>query len=241
MLEVNGLSVDYAGIQALVAVSLTVEPGHITAVIGSNGAGKSSLLRAISRLVPVAAGEILLDGRRIDRLAPASVVAAGIAHVPEGRELFPRMSVAENLLLGAHLRRDRKAIRRDLERAFAMFPVLETKAQNQARSLSGGEQQMLAFCRAMMSRPKLLLLDEPSIGLAPLIEAQLMHSIVDLCRDTGVGVLLVEQNARAALEISTFAYVVELGSVALRGPSAKLIGDPAIHAAYLGRPDQTEV
>ncbi|NNU62925.1 ABC transporter ATP-binding protein [Ochrobactrum soli] len=235
MLEVRNLSVDYSGIKAVDKVSIDVSPSAITALIGSNGAGKTSLLAAISGLVTPSTGTVTFNGVDLTAANPAAIVAAGVAQVPEGRELFPRMTIQENLLLGAHLRTDRRAISHDIERAFDIFPVLARKRTLKARQLSGGEQQMLAFARAMMSDPKLYVLDEPSIGLAPLIEEHLMQSIVHICQETGAGVLLVEQNAMLALEISTNAYVMELGSITLSGPSSGLINNPAVAAAYLGQ------
>ncbi len=235
MLEVRNLSVDYSGIKAVDKVSIDVVAGEITALIGSNGAGKTSLLGALSGLIRPSTGTITFNGVDLTAASPAAIVAAGMAQVPEGRELFPRMTVHENMLLGAHLRTDKQAIGRDLDRAYEIFPVLAQKRSLKARQLSGGEQQMLAFARAMMSDPKLYVLDEPSIGLAPLIEEHLMQSIVQICEETGAGVLLVEQNAMLALEISTNAYVMELGSITLSGPSSGLINNPAVAAAYLGR------
>ncbi|MDK1494229.1 ABC transporter ATP-binding protein [Sinorhizobium sp. 7-81] len=235
MLEVRNLSVDYSGIKAVDKVSIDVGAGAITALIGSNGAGKTSLLGAISGLITPSTGTITFNGVDLTAANPAAIVAAGVAQVPEGRELFPRMTIQENLLLGAHLRTDKRTISRDMDRAYEIFPVLARKRALKARQLSGGEQQMLAFARAMMSDPKLYVLDEPSIGLAPLIEAHLMQSIVQICKETGAGVLLVEQNAMLALEISTNAYVMELGSITLSGPSSGLINNPAVAAAYLGQ------
>ncbi|UXN57554.1 ABC transporter ATP-binding protein [Phyllobacterium zundukense] len=235
MLEVRNLSVDYSGIKAVDKVSIDVGPGAITALIGSNGAGKTSLLGAISGLIAPSTGTITFNGVDLTATSPAGIVAAGVVQVPEGRELFPRMTIQENLLLGAHLRTDKRAISRDMDRAYELFPVLARKRTLKARQLSGGEQQMLAFARAMMSDPKLYILDEPSIGLAPLIEEHLMRSIVQICKETGAGVLLVEQNAMLALEISTNAYVMELGSITLSGPSSGLLNNPAVAAAYLGQ------
>lgn len=234
MLEVNNISVNYSGIQAIDAISLTVESGKITAVVGSNGAGKSTLLRAISGLVNCGQGTIEFNGIRLNGHSPAKIVEYGIAHVPEGRELFPRMTIKENLLVGAHLCRDQARIRKNIDRVCSVFPVLAEKICLDARQLSGGEQQMLAFGRSMMSDPKLYLLDEPSIGLAPRVEEQLMSSISTICRETGAGVLLVEQNAMVALEISNTGYVMELGKIIMSGKSSDLIHNPAVAAAYLG-------
>ena len=234
MLEVNNISVNYSGIQAIDSISLKVEPGKITAVVGSNGAGKSSLLRAISGLVNCSQGTIHFNDIKLNGHNPAKIVGYGIAHVPEGRELFPRMTVKENLLVGAHLCRDIVRVRRNMEMVCSIFPVLAAKINSDARQLSGGEQQMLAFGRSMMSDPKLYLLDEPSIGLAPQVEELLMNSISKICSETGSGVLLVEQNAMVALEISHTAYVMDLGKIIMNGKSVDLINNPAIAAAYLG-------
>lgn len=234
MLEVRGLSLDYGGIHALNNVSLEVQDGVVTALIGSNGAGKSSLLRAISGLVSPNSGSIRFNDQELTKLSPTAIVQAGIVQVPEGRQLFPKMSVQENILLGAFLRRDRAEIKRDLENVLVLFPVLRQRLTAQARQLSGGEQQMLAFARAMMARPRFFLLDEPSVGLSPLMEQHLMSAIVQICSVTGAGVLLVEQNATIALEISVKAYVMELGNLVLSGCSGDLLANPSVAEAYLG-------
>lgn len=234
MLQIEGLSLSYGGVRALDGVSLEVHTRQITTVVGSNGAGKSSLMKAIAGLEKPSAGSVLLDGRNLVGLTPSEIVARGLALVPEGRELFPRMSVLENLQVGATLIRDAAVRRSSMERVLALFPVLARKLGAMAASLSGGEQQMLAFGRALMAQPRVLLLDEPSIGLAPMIEEQLMASIRDVSQQLGMAVLLVEQNAMLALEASHQAYVLELGRVVRHAPSAELIRDPAIIASYLG-------
>ena len=234
MLQIRDVALSYGGVRALDGVSLDVPARQITTVVGSNGAGKSSLMKAIAGLERPSAGTILFEGESLLGLNPSEIVARGLALVPEGRELFPRMSVLENLLVGATLVRSAIARRRSMDRVLALFPVLARKLGAMAGSLSGGEQQMLAFGRALMAEPHVLLLDEPSIGLAPIIEEQLMASIREVSQDLGMAVLLVEQNAMLALESSQQAYVLELGRVVRQGPSAALIRDPGIVASYLG-------
>ena len=234
MLQVRDLALNYGGVRALDGVSLDVPAQQITTVVGSNGAGKSSLMKAIAGLERPSAGRITLEGESLLGLTPSAIVARGLALVPEGRELFPRMSVLENLLVGATLVGSAAARRRSMDRVLALFPVLARKLGAMAGSMSGGEQQMLAFGRALMAEPRVLLLDEPSIGLAPIIEEQLIASIRDVSQDLGMAVLLVEQNAMLALESSQQAYVLELGRVVRQGPSAELIRDPGIVASYLG-------
>jgi branched-chain amino acid transport system ATP-binding protein len=234
MLEIRGVALSYGGVRALDGVSLDVPARQITTVVGSNGAGKSSLMKAIAGLERPSLGSITLEGESLLGLAPSAIVARGLALVPEGRELFPRMSVQENLLVGATLIRSAAARRSSLERVLSLFPVLERKLGTMAGSMSGGEQQMLAFGRALMAEPRVLLLDEPSIGLAPLIEEQLMASIREVTQRLGMAVLLVEQNAMLALEASQQAYVMELGRIVREGPSSELINDPSVIASYLG-------
>jgi branched-chain amino acid transport system ATP-binding protein len=234
MLVVEGLKLDYAGVHALDGVSLEVADGAITTVVGSNGAGKTSLMKAICGLEKPSSGRITFDGDALIGLSPAQIVRKGIVLVPEGRELFPRMTVRDNLMLGASLVNSKSTRTASLERVLGLFPVLERKLSQQARNLSGGEQQMVAFGRALMASPSLLLLDEPSIGLAPMIEEQLMASIRDVSTQLGVSILLVEQNAMLALENSRYAYVMELGRIVRSDESAKLINDPAVVEAYLG-------
>ncbi|MCY4480703.1 MAG: ABC transporter ATP-binding protein [Rhodospirillales bacterium] len=234
MLETRDLTVKYDLISALSEVSISAEERTITTIVGSNGAGKTTLLKTISGLIRPASGEIRFLGDRIDTASPSAIVRMGISQVPEGRELFPRISVYDNLMVGAYLRRDKKAIRRDLEQIYQHFPILKDRRRQLARNLSGGEQQMLAFGRALMSDPKLLLLDEPSIGLAPVIEQKIMETISVLAMEHNVGVVLVEQNAALALSVASHGYVLEQGSLVLQGPANELIKDDNVRAAYLG-------
>jgi branched-chain amino acid transport system ATP-binding protein len=234
MLETQHLTVNYDLISALSDVSISAAERTITTIVGSNGAGKTTLLKTISGLIRPASGEIRFLGDRIDTASPSDIVRMGISHVPEGRELFPRISVFDNLMVGAYLRTDKKAVRRDLDRIYDHFPVLKDRSRQLARNLSGGEQQMLAFGRALMSGPKLLLLDEPSIGLAPVIEQQIMQTIKALTIDEGVGIVLVEQNAALALNVASHGYVLEQGNLVLEGPAKTLINDDKVKAAYLG-------
>ena len=233
LLEVNNLSVNYGGIQALQDVTLAVYPGEAVTLIGANGAGKSTALRAISRLLSPRAGQIVYDGRDIGRLRPDEVVRLGIAQCPEGRRVLGRQSVLDNLLLGAYTRSDRAQVRADIEHQFASFPRLAERRAQLAGTLSGGEQQMLAIARALMSRPRLLLLDEPSMGLAPLM-VQKIFEVIRAVAAEGVTMLLVEQNARLALEASHRGYVLEGGVVTLSGESRSLLGNPQVRQAYLG-------
>lgn len=234
MLDVSDLHVSYQQNIAVDGFSMQAEGGKITAVIGSNGAGKTTLLKSICGLVRVKSGRVSAFGEEIQGLSTAEIVRRGICLVPEGRELFARMTVADNLLVGAFLRKDKAAVQRDLDKVYGYFPVLERKARLPARSLSGGEQQMIAFGRALMAGPKILLLDEPSIGLAPLVEIQLMQALRQLTDDTGIAVVLVEQNAQLALQVSDRAYVLDLGTKALEGAAADLLTDPRVKQAYLG-------
>jgi branched-chain amino acid transport system ATP-binding protein len=231
-LEVADLSVAYGQRRALESVSLTVGPGEIVTLLGANGSGKSTTLRAISGLVRPAAGGIRYGGRDLTRLPADAIVGTGIGHVPEGRDVFPEFSVLENLLVGAHTVASRDVPAR-LETAYAMFPVLRERSRQRAGTLSGGEQQMLAIARALMTRPSLLLLDEPSLGLAPRLVREIFGVIRRVNAD-GVAVLLVEQNARAALVLAARGYVLETGRVVAAGRSADLAVDPRIRAAYLG-------
>jgi branched-chain amino acid transport system ATP-binding protein len=232
--ELVEVSVRYDKVRALEAVSVQLRQGEIIALIGANGAGKTTTLRAITGLTPAAAGEIRLEGRRIDTLAPPEIVALGISMVPEGRHVYPYMSVRDNLLMGAYRRSDKAAIRADLEQVFARFPRLKERLRQQAGTLSGGEQQMVAMSRALMARPKLLLLDEPSLGLAPMLVREIADAITTINREDKVSVILVEQNSRMALRISQHAYVLETGRVALSGPSAELLDDDHVRRLYLG-------
>ncbi|MEN6584799.1 MAG: ABC transporter ATP-binding protein [Sulfuricella sp.] len=232
MLEVRGLSVSYGGIQAVKGIDLEVAAGELVCLIGANGAGKTTTLKALSRMLP-AKGKILYQGQSISDLPVFELVRQGIALVPEGRGIFGRLTVEENLLMGAYSRDDSAAIRRDLERSYHLFPRLSERKLQQAGTLSGGEQQMLAIARALMSKPKLLFLDEPSMGLAPLMVEKIFATIRAIS-DEGVTVLLVEQNAKLALEISHRAYVMESGTICLSGESATLLHDPQVRHAYLG-------
>ena len=233
LLEVAGLHVAYGRIEAVSGVSLSLAAGRIVTVIGPNGAGKTTLLAALMGLLP-ATGRITYDGADLAHMAVEDRVERGLCLVPERRELFATMPVADNLLLGAYIhRRDRAGVRRGLDAVYTLFPRLAERRGQPAGTLSGGERQMLALGRALMGRPRLLLLDEPSLGLAPLIVREILTAIAGL-RDAGVSILLVEQNARMALEIADFAYVLELGEVRLHGPAADLRQDPRITALYLG-------
>jgi branched-chain amino acid transport system ATP-binding protein len=233
MLEIRNLSVAYGKIVAVSNVSLTVNEGEIVTVVGGNGAGKTTTLRTISGVLKSRFGEILFQGQSIVGLSPEAIVVRGISHSPEGRMIFGRLTITENLKLGAYNRKDPAGVRSDMERMFGMFPVLEQRKSQRAGTLSGGEQQMLAIARSLMSRPALLLLDEPSLGLAPLLVEQIFSVVVEL-RNEGVTILLVEQNANEALRISDRAYVLETGTVITEGPSRELINDPQLRAAYLG-------
>ena len=233
-LEARNLTVSYDRAPALRGVSISIGAGEIIALVGANGAGKTTTLRAITGLKSAQAGEIWFEGERIDGLSPPQIVARGVVMVPEGRHVYPFMSVRDNLLMGAYLRRDARAIRDDLDRMFGRFPRLKERRGQQAGTLSGGEQEMLVVARALMARPKLLLLDEPSLGLAPMMATEIARLIVAVNRDDQVGVVLVEQNSRLALKISRRAYVLETGEVRLSGLSSDLLGDDAIRQAYLG-------
>jgi branched-chain amino acid transport system ATP-binding protein len=233
LLALDGLTVRYGGITALREVNLTVHQGELVALLGSNGAGKSTTLRAISQLVPATAGTICWHGGSINGMAPERTVKLGIGHCPEGRRVLASQSVAANLELGAWLRRDQAAVAADLERCYGLFPRLAERRQQLAGSLSGGEQQMLAIARALMGRPTLLMLDEPSLGLAPKLVAEVMQALKALHAD-GLTMLLVEQNAGAALAIADRAYVLVSGSIEQEGPAAVLRDDERVKAAYLG-------
>jgi len=234
MLEITGLEVRYGGIRALNGLSLNVPEGSIVTLIGANGAGKSTTLRTISGLVPPAAGSIRFDGKEIAGWPAHKIVADGLAHVPEGRLVFPELNVRENLMMGAYLRRDRKEIAADLAWVGDFFPRLKERITQQAGTLSGGEQQMLAIGRALMGRPRCLMLDEPSLGIAPLLVETIFERLVDLNCTRGMTMLLVEQNASLALKVSQYAYVLETGHIHLEGPSAEIKNRPEIKAAYLG-------
>ena len=232
-LEINNLTVSYGAIQALQSISLTVRPGEIVTLIGANGAGKSTTLRAISRIVKAKSGQILYEGQDIARLRADEIVKMGIAHVPEGRRVLARLSVYDNLELGAYTRIDMIEIRRDLEEQFGLFPILGKRRNQLAGTLSGGEQQMLAIARALMSRPKLLLLDEPSLGLAPIIVREIFRIIRQL-NEAGTTILLVEQNAQLALQTASRGYVMEAGAITIEGTAQDLLHDARVMKAYLG-------
>lgn len=233
VLQVADLHVFYGGIHALKGINLSVPQGTIVALIGANGAGKSTTLRAISGLVRAKRGRISFMGRDITEELPHRIVEMGIAMVPEGRRIFPNLTVMENLLLGAYTRRDSQGLKRDLDWVFTLFPRLKERTWQKGGTLSGGEQQMLAVARALMSRPKLLMMDEPSLGLAPLLVREIFDIIRELC-ESGVTILLIEQNAKAALEIAHYAYVLETGRIVLEGEGKKLLEDERVRKAYLG-------
>ncbi|MDQ4074773.1 MAG: ABC transporter ATP-binding protein [Chloroflexota bacterium] len=236
LLELQSVSTYYGRIQALKGVSLHVDEGEIVALVGANGAGKTTLLKTISGLLHPASGQIRFEGKDITYASPAEIVQVGISHVPEHRQVFGTMTVRDNLLLGAYQRYWRvgkQAVERDLERVYSIFPVLRERRKQLAGTMSGGEQQMLAIGRGMMARPKLMLFDEPSLGLAPLIVKDLFRVIADL-REEGMTILLVEQNARAALRLADRGYVLETGEVALSGEADDLLSDKRVQEAYLG-------
>jgi len=233
LLDVNGIETYYGNIKALKGVSLTVEEGEIVTLIGSNGAGKSTTLRTISGLAHARKGTVRFDGKDITALPAQEIVALGVAQSPEGRHTFQRMTVRENLDLGAYLRRDKSGINEDMDRIFELFPRLKERERQKAGTMSGGEQQMLAIGRALMAKPKLLLLDEPSMGIAPILVDRIYETIQEINRQ-GMTILLVEQNANYALGVSKRGYVLETGAVALSDDSAKLRTNPDVQKAYLG-------
>jgi branched-chain amino acid transport system ATP-binding protein len=233
MLEINNIHVYYGNIAAVHGLSITVNPGEIVTLLGSNGAGKSTTLRTISGLLRPRKGSVVFEGQRLDGVAAHDVVGRGITHSPEGRRIFPRLTVSENLDLGAYVRKDKAGIASDKENVLELFPRLRERITQKAGTMSGGEQQMLAVARAMMGRPKLLLLDEPSMGLAPVL-VDLIFATVSRIREQGTTVLLVEQNALAALRVADRAYVLESGALKLAGAAADLAKDPEIVRAYLG-------
>lgn len=233
MLEVNDLHVHYGVIEALKGVNLKVEDGQIVTLIGANGAGKTSLLQSISGIVKKSGGDVQFLGESIYKSPARKIVSSGLVQVPEGRHVFPGLSVYENLMMGAYLRKDKKGIQEDMEKVFERFPVLKERLNQDASTLSGGEQQMLAMGRALMAKPKLLLLDEPSMGLAPILVKEIFSIIKDI-NEAGTTVLLVEQNARMALSIADYGYVMETGNVVLEGPAKELIASDDVQNAYLG-------
>ncbi|WP_340107900.1 ABC transporter ATP-binding protein [Pikeienuella sp. HZG-20] len=233
ILEVNGLDASYGNLQVLRGVSFEVKKGGVTALLGANGAGKTTTLRAICGMIR-AQGEIILDGRPILRLAPEAVVRLGVAHIPEGRGTFSSMTTEENLMLGAMSRPANSNIQADIDRAYDYFPRLRERRKQQAGTLSGGEQQMLAIARALMLRPKLMLLDEPSFGLAPLIVKQIFQILADVQKDAGVSMLIVEQNASLALGLADHAYIIETGAIVRSGDAKSIREDDSVRASYLG-------
>jgi branched-chain amino acid transport system ATP-binding protein len=233
MLEVNEIHTFYGNIEALKGVSVEVEEGECVTLIGSNGAGKSTTLRSISGLSPPRVGSIRFEGREITETPPQDIVSMGVAQSPEGRHVFPRMTVQENLLLGAYLRKDQSEISSDLDRVYDLFPRLKERQRQKGGTMSGGEQQMLAIGRALMARPTLLLLDEPSMGIAPILVERIYETIAEINRQ-GTTILLVEQNANFALDVSSRGYVLETGKVALADKSAALRENPEVQKAYLG-------
>ena len=234
MLEVSGLKASYGQVDVLRGVNIEVATGEVCVILGANGAGKTTTLRSICNMPVVSSsGLVKFEGKDISKADTGGIVAAGMAHVPQGRGTFPELSTLENLQLGGYVRKD-KEVDDDIDRWFQMFPVLKERKDQAAGSLSGGEQQMLAVSRALMSRPKLLLLDEPSLGLAPIIIEDLFSTFKQINEDEGTTMLIVEQNANLALSIAQSAYVLETGSIALSGPAAELRDDPAVQEAYLG-------
>lgn len=234
LLEVTGLSSQYGPVRAIHGVDLTVHAGELVALVGGNGAGKTTLLHTLSGLHSSSSGRIQFDGRDITRWPPHRIVAAGVCQVPEGRQVFAPLSVEDNLRLGAYRQhRDRDWVRREMERVYALFPILQERREQLAGTLSGGQQQMLAIGRALLGRPRLLLLDEPSMGLAPLLVEEIFRVVQEL-NAAGVTLLLVEQNARAALAIASRGYILETGRIVKTGPAAELLADDAVRKAYLG-------
>ena len=234
LLALDGIETYYGSIQALKGISFKVPAGSIVTLLGANGAGKSTTLKSISGLVPPVRGTVTFRGQRIDGLSSDEIVRRGISHVPEGRELFPELTVLENLRMGAYTRKDKTAIRRALERVQEHFPILAERRSQLAATLSGGEQQMLAIGRALMAEPALMLLDEPSLGLAPLLVAEIFRIIREI-HESGTTVLLVEQNANKALSIADYGYVLETGTISLAGDSRRLLRDDQVRRSYLGQ------
>ncbi|KXB36199.1 ABC transporter ATP-binding protein [Aerococcus christensenii] len=234
MLEIKDMKVSYGMIQAIKGISFTVHEGEIVSLIGANGAGKSTILKTISGLIRPTQGELLYDSHSLQTMTSAQIVKLGISQVPEGRHVFSGMTVKENLLMGAYTRKDRDQIAEDMGKYFEFFPILKERLSQDAATLSGGEQQMLAMARALMARPKLLLLDEPSMGLAPIYIQQIFEMIQTINKKLGTTVLLIEQNAKAALEISDRAHVLELGRITVSGTGEELLASPEVQKAYLG-------
>jgi branched-chain amino acid transport system ATP-binding protein len=233
LLQIEGLIAGYGDVRVLWGIELAVEAGEIACIVGPNGAGKTTLLRTVSGLVPPTAGRITFNGEQLRSLTADAIIARGIAHVPEGRRLFRGLTVRDNLLLGAYLRRDQSEIRRDLDYVLSLFPILRERQRQDATTLSGGEQQMCAIARGIMSRPRLLMIDELSLGLAPRLVERLSEALLEINR-SGITVLLVEQDVLTAFELARHAFVVETGRVTMRGTTAALAEDPSIRQAYLG-------
>ncbi|WFB10090.1 ABC transporter ATP-binding protein [Streptomyces sp. LX-29] len=233
LLEVEDLRVAYGKIEAVKGISFSVDAGQVVTLIGTNGAGKTTTLRTLSGLLKPLSGRILFDGKPLSGVPAHKIVSLGLAHSPEGRHIFPRLSIAENLQLGAFLRKDAPGIAQDMERAYELFPILGERRSQAAGTLSGGEQQMLAMGRALMSRPKLLMLDEPSMGLSPIMMQKIMETIAEL-KAQGTTILLVEQNAQAALSLADQGHVMEIGKIVLSGSGASLLHDESVRKAYLG-------
>jgi branched-chain amino acid transport system ATP-binding protein len=234
VLNLINIETFYGNIRALKGISLTVNPGEIVALIGANGAGKTTTLMSISGIVPVSSGQILFEGQPIENMNPEDIVAAGISQVPEGRRIFPQLSVIENLEMGSFLRKDHQEIKNDLEYIFELFPILSKRKHQAGGTLSGGEQQMLAISRAMMAKPRLLLLDEPSLGLSPIMTSQIFQIIKKINTDHNTTIFLVEQNAYMALQLSHRGYVMENGAITMTDEASKLLTDENVKKAYLG-------
>ena len=233
MLEVNNLNVFYGAIHALKGISLTVGDGELVSLIGANGAGKTTTLHAISGLLPIASGSILLDGKDLQKVPSHKIISLGLAHVPEGRHVFARMTVEENLRMGAYIQRDQKSIQKNLDKVYEYFPRLKERWKQLAGTLSGGEQQMLATGRALMTDPTIVLMDEPSMGLSPLLVKEIF-SIIETLHRNGITILLVEQNAKMVLAVSDRAYVLETGTISMSGKAEELANDDRVRKAYLG-------
>ena len=233
LLEVEDLRVSYGKIEAVKGISFSVEAGQVVTLIGTNGAGKTTTLRTLSGLLKPSSGKILFDGKPLNGVPAHKIVALGLAHSPEGRHIFPPLTIAENLQLGAFLRKDKDGIEKDIQRAYDLFPILGERRKQAAGTLSGGEQQMLAMGRALMSQPKLLMLDEPSMGLSPIMMQKIMATISEL-KSQGTTILLVEQNAQAALSLADQGHVMEIGNIALSGTGQDLLHDESVRKAYLG-------
>ena len=233
LLEVEDLRVAYGKIEAVKGISFSVEAGQVVSLIGTNGAGKTTTLRTLSGLIKPTSGKITFDGQELNGIPAHKVVSLGMAHSPEGRHIFPRLTIAENLQLGAFLRKDKDGIEKDVERAYDLFPILGERRKQAAGTLSGGEQQMLAMGRALMSQPKLLMLDEPSMGLSPIMMQKIMSTIATL-KAEGMTILLIEQNAQAALSLADYGYVLEVGTIKLSGTGQDLLHDDDVRKTYLG-------